>query len=668
MLNFILSLASAYGAYGSFRAQAHYRALPEVADPASTIGVGVSQQRQPVGTHETQPLISIIIPARNEAHHLPRLLTSLVRQRNARTEIIVVDDASRDETGAIATGLGAHVLTLTEADRPAGWFGKPNACLHGSRAARGEWLLFLDADVELCPDAVYAAVQHANARGLDALSLFLQHRCESFWERLLLPYAFQQFFAGVDPVRLKDPNTDEAMLNGQFILIRASRYRDIGGHGSVRDSIVEDVALARTLKRASMRIETVRGERLGTVRMYHDLPSLRAGFGKNAYAFLANEPIRGVKVALTSTCASLAIPLLVRAVIARPEERRRRLTLFLAAWVALAGGLVAWLRQFRVPLGFTALQPVASLVFQSIAVESAIRNMLRLEVGWKGRSYYLRPQAPVVQVDQYDEQKSHPQLHPRLPLSLVPSLSIALSRQQRHSLLSASFSVAQALAGQWEAEGVDRIPRTGAVCLVVNHWQRPGLWVGWIGGLLGWLVSLRRPSADPPVRWLVTTEWRSPVLGTERHLFLLDTFLRRVTQTWGLIPLDPHPKAVAQRATALRSLGACADRGEVIGIFPEGHRGHAGRLGTPVEGMGRVLSWLLHRDVVIIPVGVHESAGRLIVRVGQPLKEIAPNDDGEAHIMHAVANLLPEALRGQWSGDRQSRSGGEIYHPETWTG
>lgn len=409
-----LVVGAAYGAWTSWRSNANYAAVERLAPV------------EPSRTPAEWPFISIIIPARNEAHNLPRLLTSLgLRARPAGAqpleprpspeppqrpqlpataggrratpphEVIVVDDASGDATGEIATALGARVLRLEEDERlgeldgGGGWMGKPYACWQGAGAARGEWLLFLDADTTLGPDTLGDTLSYALAQGVDALSILLQQRCDTFWERLLLPFAYQQLFAGIGRAGLGSGAAQGAMLNGQFILIRRAAYAAVGGHGAVRDSIVEDVALARVLAQRGCRVETLRGEHLGSVRMYRDLASIREGFGKNAYAFLAGEPGRGLRVALSSACAAAALPLLTHA--ARPGSAARLTALGAGAlaWAALAAGLAGWAARYNVPAWYVLGQPLAATVFNAIAIESTVRSLTGRAVTWKGRRYVM---------------------------------------------------------------------------------------------------------------------------------------------------------------------------------------------------------------------------------------------------------------------------------------
>jgi len=378
---------SLFGTAMARAANRHYLAMPILThEPRHSAEKRVST----AGTAIAAGAVSIVIPARDEAANLPALLQTLgpyVRGAGFVRQTIVVDDASQDGTGAVARSFGATVLRLEEVDRSDGWLGKPHACQRGAEAATGEWLLFLDADTQPQPESIDLALTHAVTNQLDAVSILLRQRCETLWERLLLPFAYQQFFTGVDPGRMRDPNQAEAFFNGQFILIRTDVYRRTGGHGAVRGSIVEDMALARALKQVGVPLETLRGEHVGAVRMYQDLQSIRHGFGKNAYAFLATEPQRGVTVALSSTCNGLAIPLIALAASATGRHRHALLFAGVVSWLVNAMLLATWTRRFGIPRAYALLQPLSALVFNAIAIESTVRSVLRLGLTWKGRTY-----------------------------------------------------------------------------------------------------------------------------------------------------------------------------------------------------------------------------------------------------------------------------------------
>ena len=354
------------------RSSRAYAALPRV-----------RSHRGPLEGAAAMPLVSVIVPARNEERTLPRLLPSLLRQDYAATELIVVDDGSTDGTAAVARSLGVRVLPA--GPLPPGWVGKPHACAVGAAAAGGEWLLFCDADTEYRPECVRSALVHALRHRLESLSLFPRMRCETVWERLLLPFAYQHFFAGVDVGAVNDPDRAEALLNGQFLLIGRGAYERVGGHAAVRASIVEDVALSRALKRAGVRHQLARGDWLFSVRMYTGLGAIVAGFAKNSVRFLADSPRRGAIVLLSTLLATAPAYQLVAAGVRR--RGREAVLPALAALMVAAATLAPWQRRFGVSPALALAQPVAAALFQVISLAGLWSALGRGRTRWKGRRY-----------------------------------------------------------------------------------------------------------------------------------------------------------------------------------------------------------------------------------------------------------------------------------------
>ncbi len=257
------------------------------------------------------PRVSIIIPARDEAARLPALLRALNTLDYPDYNVIVVDDESRDDTAALAAGAGAHVVRGTPL--PPGWTGKSHACAQGVAVSNGALLLFTDADTVHEPASLRAAVAYLEREGLGALSLITGQRCETFFERLLLPTAYAMLFAGVSPRRVNRRRHASPLANGQYILCQRAAYEQAGGHAAVRGSIIEDAALARALSRAGIRYRLCRAESLVSVRMYGGLGELWAGFRKNAARYVLDDPRRLPAAALYSAALGTALPLLVRA-------------------------------------------------------------------------------------------------------------------------------------------------------------------------------------------------------------------------------------------------------------------------------------------------------------------------------------------------------------------
>ena len=234
-----------------------------------------------------QPQVSVIVPARNEEASLRSCLESLVPQAGIDFEIIVVDDHSTDRTREIAESFPK--VDVIEADPPPpGWTGKNYAVATGVREARGEWLLFTDADTVHTTGSLALAVAEAKDNKADLLSYSPEQIAVTFWEVATLPVVFSELARQYPPSKVSDPNSPEAAANGQYILIRREVYDAIGGHAAVASEILEDVALARRVKASGYKICFRYSESVRT-RMYRSFAQLREGWTKNL-ALLFPDP------------------------------------------------------------------------------------------------------------------------------------------------------------------------------------------------------------------------------------------------------------------------------------------------------------------------------------------------------------------------------------------
>ncbi|MGI8552997.1 MAG: glycosyltransferase [Dehalococcoidia bacterium] len=333
---------------------------------------------------EDRPLVSIIVPARNEAQNLRRLLPSLTHLTHRQTELIVVDDNSTDDTARIARNFGARLLFA--GPLPSGWVGKSHACWVGARAASSDWLLFTDADTWHAPTSLGRALAHALDGNLAALSLLTKQECNSFWASLLLPFAYQHYFAGLRPDALTDRRSRAVLLNGQYVLVQRAVYDRCGGHAAVRGSLIEDAALGALFKHANIPFETVHSEGAVHVRMYQGLAGIWEGFSKNSARFLAADPAGGGLTALSTASAGAASLLVVQGIISR---RSAALVAGLISYLIAVIGLGRWQCRFGAPVILAWLQPLAAAVFQVIAFNSAYRATTRTGARWKGRVYRI---------------------------------------------------------------------------------------------------------------------------------------------------------------------------------------------------------------------------------------------------------------------------------------
>jgi chlorobactene glucosyltransferase len=235
-----------------------------------------------------QPKLSILIPARNEAAVISQTIGSLLAQKYPNFELLLLNDQSEDETGAIATkiaGGDARFRLISGEPLPPGWLGKNWACHQLNQAASGDWLLFADADVRWEPDAVASLLALAEKEQVDLLTVWPTQRTQSWAERLVVPlmaFAILSYLP-ILPTHYT-PWPAFAAANGQCLLFRRKAYDLIGGHAAVRKNVIEDITLAKQIKTHKLRLRLADGNRLVSCRMYQNWPEVRAGFAKNILA------------------------------------------------------------------------------------------------------------------------------------------------------------------------------------------------------------------------------------------------------------------------------------------------------------------------------------------------------------------------------------------------
>ncbi|MEU7975323.1 glycosyltransferase family 2 protein [Micromonospora sp. NPDC049089] len=235
--------------------------------------------------------VTVLLPLRDEATRVTPCLRALLAQRGVPgLRVVVLDDGSTDGTADVVravVGDDPRVTLLTGVAPPPGWLGKPHACWQLATRADPDAtaLAFVDADVVLAPHAVAAAVTELRAARATLLSPYPRIVVATAGDRLVQPL-LQWLWLTFLPLRAMERSSRPSLAaaGGQFLVVDRRGYNAAGGHAAVADKILEDVELARAVKRAGGRIALADGSRLATCRMYDDWPQLRDGYSKSLWA------------------------------------------------------------------------------------------------------------------------------------------------------------------------------------------------------------------------------------------------------------------------------------------------------------------------------------------------------------------------------------------------
>jgi hypothetical protein len=241
--------------------------------------------------------VGIVIPARDEEAGIEAAVRSLLAQEGVRMDVVAVNDGSTDATRAILERLSARdprLRLLHDPELPEGWLGKVNAMHRGAAIARGDWLLFTDADVLHHPRALASALALADREGLDMVALMPTFEWESVIEHGLM-VALMIALVQMGSPRLNDPACpDQAAGSGSFTLVRRSSYERAGGHAPLRAAVLDDIALGRLLKRSGARVAFLMAPGLVRVRMFRGNRAAFWGLSKNILASFGGKPAAAI--------------------------------------------------------------------------------------------------------------------------------------------------------------------------------------------------------------------------------------------------------------------------------------------------------------------------------------------------------------------------------------
>ncbi|PZW46536.1 glycosyl transferase family 2 [Humitalea rosea] len=346
--------------------------------PAIIGAINLLLLRAPRGYAPPGTLVSILIPARDEAANIATCLAAALASRGTAIEVLVMDDGSTDATAAIVAAIAAtdpRVRLLAAPPLPPGWTGKVHACARLARAARGTHLLFIDADVRLAPDAAAAMAGHAVRRGLAMVTGVPRQEIRSLGEALTVPlisFLLVGYLPGGGRAFTRHPALAAAC--GQLVLVDRTAYVAAGGHTAVRGVLHDGLALARLMRTEGQWTEVVRGASLATCRMYPGFREAWLGFLKNAREGMAT-PI-GLPIWTTVLAGAHLWPWFL---LPAPQAMAA-----LALGFALRAAVTLWARE---PWWTVPLHPLTVAVALAIQWTALVRGALGLSAGWKGRAY-----------------------------------------------------------------------------------------------------------------------------------------------------------------------------------------------------------------------------------------------------------------------------------------
>lgn len=335
-------------------------------------------RRRPAHAHS----VSVIIPARNEADRLPLLLESLRTQSRPPDEVVVVDDHSTDGTGLAAAAFPG-VTVVPAADMPPGWTGKSWACDTGVASSTGDVLVFLDADVELAPDALAALVATWEPQG-GLLSVQPHHHIVRPVEALSLPFNVVALM-GLGVGSLLPPRHGWGAA-GPCMITSRDAYRSAGGHRSVRRAVAEDLALADRFVEADQPVQVRSGAGDVRFRMYRNLPGLFEGWSKNVATGARRTPfLRSIGVGLWITSLLVAVGAVFGDAVPAVSSLLTVAVLYAAVGIQV-GVLGRRVGRFGPA---AAAWPVLAVFFVAVFTWSAGRTFLLRQVRWSGRTLHL---------------------------------------------------------------------------------------------------------------------------------------------------------------------------------------------------------------------------------------------------------------------------------------
>jgi len=348
------------------------------------------------------PLVSVLVPARNEERNIKRCLLSLTKQDYANIEILVLDDNSSDNTAEIVRELSkrdGRIKLYHGKELKNGWMGKSYACHQLAGYAGGDYLIFTDADTLHFPDSVSSALACLEKNKLDALSVLSKQIMVTIHERMIVPFGHYMIMCFMPLYLIK--NTKSPLFCtaiGQFMLFKKEVYKKIGGYESVKSEVIDDVEISKQVKRNGYKFMIFDGRNNLYSRNYRNAREVIRGHSKTLFAaFDYNIIVMSIGIILISIIFLAPFFLILPAIFfGWPMIVKELIVLQIA--ILLITKIILSMR-FKSRAVDILLYPFSIIYLLLIAVNSIFNTVTGVGVNWKGRVYDVRPEKGLTIVD-----------------------------------------------------------------------------------------------------------------------------------------------------------------------------------------------------------------------------------------------------------------------------
>jgi len=339
-----------------------------------------------------KPLISVLIPARNEEDNIKRCINSLLKQDYENIEILVLDDGSTDRTAEVINKLSkkdVRVRLYHGKPLARGWLGKSYACQQLAGYAKGQYFIFVDADTLHFPTSISSAVACLLKYEVDALSVFAKQIMVTLHERMALPFS-NFMILGFMPLALirKSKKALFCTAIGQFMLFKKEVYEAIGGHESVKGEILEDIIISKQVKRCGYKFMIFDGRSNLYCRMYHNFSEVVNGYAKVLFpAFDHSIPV--ISTVIVSIAVGYLVPFIMLPLGIIFDWQQIYINIIVLQIIFVLIPKIILSIRFRMKAVDLLLHPFSVIYLLSTMVNSVLQYRLNTGVCWKGRTYNI---------------------------------------------------------------------------------------------------------------------------------------------------------------------------------------------------------------------------------------------------------------------------------------